>query len=69
MDADEALRRAWRLGDDGWSDAVETEAELYLPTLIDAGYVQTGTFPNDVDHWAFTAAGVARVEALGLDSD
>jgi hypothetical protein len=66
MDGDEALRRAWVLGEDGWSDAVEAEAELYLPMLIDAGYVNTGTFPNGVSHWSLSKAGVARAETLGL---
>jgi hypothetical protein len=68
MDADDALRHAWPLGmgADGWTDAVEDEAETYLPTLIRAGYVETGTFPNGVAWWSFSRSGVARAETLGL---
>ncbi len=54
------------MGTNGWTEAVEDEAERYLPILINAGYVINGTFPNGVSHWAFSDAGVARAEALGL---
>jgi hypothetical protein len=62
MDLDEALLRAWRLGEDkdGWSDAVMKEAELLLPSLIEAGYVATKE-----NTWNFTPQGVAR--AMQLD--
>ena len=64
MDPDEALTRAWHLGEDeeGWSDAVMAEAELLLPVLIEAGYAET-----EGDTWTFTPEGVAR--AMELDRE
>jgi len=63
MDADEALLKAWLLGEDedGWSDAVKEMAEQLLPTLIAAGYV----WATD-GKWNFTPEGVKR--AMELDS-
>jgi hypothetical protein len=60
---DDALMRAWSLGmdDAGWSDAAMDEAERLLPTLLKAAYV---TVDDESGTWAFSAAGVARAEAL-----
>jgi hypothetical protein len=59
--SDEALLRAWQLGDDedGWSDAVMDEAERLLPILISAGYAETKGAT-----WSFTPAGVERAMEL-----
>jgi hypothetical protein len=66
MDVDAALMEAWSLGEDegGWSDAVMAAAERLLPTLIDAGYVQTSG-----NTWNFTPAGVARAMELQRQGD
>jgi hypothetical protein len=64
MDADEALVRAWNLGmdEEGWSDAVMDEAELLLPVLIEAGYVE-----EKGNTWNYTGRGVARATELQQD--
>jgi len=53
--------RAWGLGLDegGWTDGVMDEAERLLPALLAAGYAEV-----DGNTWSFSAAGVARAEAL-----
>jgi hypothetical protein len=60
-ETDANLMRAWDLGmgEGGWSDAVMDEAERLLPSLLTAGYVEA-----DGSTWRFSAAGVARAEAL-----
>ena len=61
MTADEALLKAWLLGEgeDGWSDAVMAEAERLLPTLLAAGYAET-----EQATWKFTPKGAARAMEL-----
>jgi hypothetical protein len=62
MKPDEALIRAWNLGEgkDGWSDSVIDEAESLLPILVEAGYAET-----EGATWKFTPKGAAR--AMELD--
>jgi hypothetical protein len=61
---DEALMRAWSLGDrEGWSDAVMDEAEHLLPILIEAGYAETQGAT-----WNFTPKGIAPAMELEGDS-
>lgn len=58
-DADKALRRAWLLGDEDYTDEVMDEFETLLPTLVAAGYAE-----RDADTWNFTPKGVARAEVV-----
>jgi hypothetical protein len=61
VDADEALMRAWDLAmyEGGPTDKVMDEAEQLLPTLVAAGYADTGD-----GTWWFTPEGVKRAEAI-----
>jgi hypothetical protein len=59
MLADDALVRAWELAVEDHTDAVETEFELLLPMLVEAGYVEMDDYT-----WSFTPKGVERAEAL-----
>jgi hypothetical protein len=61
VDPDDALIKAWNLGEDedGWSDAATDEADRLLPILIEAGFAET-----EGATWNFTVKGVARVMEL-----
>jgi hypothetical protein len=63
MDADEALLRAWNLGqdEDGWTDAVTEEAGTLLPTLLAAKYA---ALDDEARNWWFTEQGIARAKEL-----
>jgi hypothetical protein len=64
---DKTLCEAWALASGDWTDAIEDELGRLLPVLIDAGYVRTYGHSRTGFLWAFTDAGVERVEALGCD--
>jgi hypothetical protein len=64
---DEALRRAKEIFLSDLSDATDAELAGLLPALVAAGYVlESGHSPTG-SFWAFTAAGHARADALGLE--
>jgi hypothetical protein len=57
-----ALIQAWELFLGNSTDALDAKLEMLLPTLLDAGYVET-----NANTWRFTK-GVARADALTKDS-
>jgi hypothetical protein len=57
--ADEALMRAWTLAVEDYTDEVEDEFEILIPTLVEAGYAETDGWT-----WNFTDNGIERAEAL-----
>jgi len=63
---DETLLRAWELGVEDITDAVEEEFSILLPPLIEAGYVSEEPWGDDSGWvlWRFTPAGVERANQL-----
>lgn len=59
MHPDDALVRAWNLGGEDYTDEIMDEYEALLPTLIEAGYVESNGHT-----WNYTKKGVERALAL-----
>jgi hypothetical protein len=71
---DETLLRASVRFYEELSDEADTELNILLPALIEAGYVEEEPWGDDPDHflWSFTDVGVKRrkeLEALNGSSD
>jgi hypothetical protein len=68
LDADTALREAWRLGRDheSWTDDVVQRAAKLLPLLLEVGYAETDTESHS---WRLTERGIARAEELEAAPD
>jgi hypothetical protein len=64
---DGALRRAKEIFLEDLSDETDSELAALLPALVEAGYVRESGHSPTGSFWAFTAAGHARADALGLD--
>jgi hypothetical protein len=75
VDGDAALMAAYDLGmgESGWTDAVEEEADRLLPTLLASGYAGVDdSYGDDTSTyytWWFTPEGVARIRELRPDED
>ncbi len=63
---DEKLLRAWELSLEDFTEDVESELNVLVPTLVEAGYVQERPWGDDPDNflWSFTEAGVNRSKEL-----
>jgi hypothetical protein len=64
---DEKLLRANEIFLQDLSDDDDEELAELLPALVEAGYIEKSPYGPTEFLWGFTAAGNARVEALGFD--
>jgi hypothetical protein len=67
MSIDEALCRVWELGLQDLSDEVDRELGTLLPSLVEAGFVKEWGHSPTGSFWAYTEAGIRRIEELGCN--